>query len=165
MRLKLSWDFFHSFFFFCTLSHWELGTSKLLTRVHMIALPDAFWYAKTPVPVIQSVLLKWISDYWSRVFIVINFMAMRILFSIVSMLLKTLKASLPLVNVTWQRGLFFYSLQTFLSSHVFCQEMSDGSQWPNLFSGSMFDCGHSLVSCLIALRLVASININKITVG
>lgn len=58
MRLKLSWDFF-----FCTLSHWEPGTSKLLTRVQNDRAARCFWYGEIPILVIQSILLKWISDY------------------------------------------------------------------------------------------------------
>lgn len=125
MRLKLSWDFF------CTLSHWELGTSKLLTRVQNDRAARCFWYGEIPILVIQSILLKWISDYWimlPSIFVGLNLMMKQNHFS--SFFYHETQQQFILFPVyMWYHGCVWlskrrraplYTFQSILSSHVFC---------------------------------------------
>lgn len=125
MRLKLSWDFF----FFCTLSHWELGTSKHLTRVQNDRAARCFWYGEIPILVIQSILLKWISDYWimlPRIFAGLNLMMRQNHFSSFYFFTKKPSSILFMCDIMVgfdnlkEEGHHFNIFQSILSSHVFC---------------------------------------------
>lgn len=154
MRLKLSWDFF------CTLSHWELGTSKLLTRVQNDRAARCFWYGEIPILVIQSILLKWISDYWimlPSIFVGLNLMMKQNHFSIffIMKLSSNLYYFLFICDIMvvfdYLKGEGhpcipfnpYYPLTSFVWGSL------SEPAWSNLFACSMFDYLHVLFPPII----------------